>query len=251
MGTIVRGVPGLRSVSFNKTTDQYELVGDKYEAVEQFVLDTDGSNLLDVMCHPDVDPTRCYSNNVHDIFENLGIEATRAILFKEISTLFEETYVNYRHLCLLVEVMASRGRLMSVDRYGINKNNIGPLAKASFEQTEDIMLRAALYGELDPVTGVSANIMTGQPIRGGTSFSHILLDEEAMLRFMNEAPDDKRFQPLDADNVKTDEEIDGILYKEEKGYCSSSNLKMDTAFPVKKDGPSEEIPDFNVEFVDE
>jgi DNA-directed RNA polymerase II subunit RPB1 len=251
MGTIVRGVPGLRSVSFNKTTDQYELVGDKYEPVEQFVLDTDGSNLLDVMCHPDVDPTRCYSNNVHDIFENLGIEATRAILFKEISTLFEETYVNYRHLCLLVEVMASRGRLMSVDRYGINKNNIGPLAKASFEQTEDIMLRAALYGELDPVTGVSANIMTGQPIRGGTSFSHILLDEEAMLRFMNEVPEDKRFQPLDADHVKTDEEIDGILYKEEKGYCSSSNLKMDTAFPTKKDGPTEEMPDFNVELVDE
>ena len=253
MGTIVRGVPGLRSVSFNKTTDQYELVGDKYESVEQFVLDTDGTNLLDVMCHPDVDPTRCYSNNVHDIFENLGIEATRAILFKEISTLFEETYVNYRHLCLLCEVMASRGRLMSIDRYGINKNNIGPLAKASFEQTEDIMLRAALYGELDPVTGVSANIMTGQPIRGGTSFTHILLDEEAMLKYMSETPEDTRFQPLDSDAVKTDEEINNILYKDEKGYCSASNMRLDASLPHKNDDASaEDMPDINVvELVDE
>ena len=66
---------------------------------------------------------------------------------------------------------------MSADRIGVNKKTkTGPLAKASFEQTEDIMLRAALFGEMDPVTGVSANIMTGQPIRGGTTFTQVLLD---------------------------------------------------------------------------
>lgn len=252
LGTIVRGVPGLKSVSFNKTTDQYELVGDKYEQVEQFVLDTDGSNILDVMCHPDVDPTRCFSNNVHDIFENLGIEATRAILFKEISTLFEETYVNYRHLCLLCEVMASRGRLMSIDRYGINKNNIGPLAKASFEQTEDIMLRAALYGELDPVTGVSANIMTGQTIRGGTSFTQLLLDEDLMIKYIGEAPEDKRFHP-DAELSRSADDVDGILYGKEEGYCSSSNLHLDAPLPrVNEDVEAEMMHDANVvELVDE
>ena len=251
MGTIVSGVPGLRSVSFNKTTDQYELVGDKYEAVEQFVLDTDGSNLLDVMCHPDVDPTRCYSNNVHDIFENLGIEATRAILFKEISTLFEETYVNYRHLCLLCEVMASRGRLMSIDRYGINKNNIGPLAKASFEQTEDIMLRAALYGELDPITGVSANIMTGQPIRGGTSFSQILLDEEALMKYVDEAPEDTRFDPAYESAPLDDDQIDEVLYRKEGGYCATDNLTIEPAMLSMGKGATEAIPDMDVVLVDE
>ena len=252
MGTIVRGVPGLRSVSFNKTSDQYELVNDKYVAVDQFVLDTDGSNMLDVMCHPDVDALRVISNNVHDIFENLGIEATRAILFKEISTLFEETYVNYRHLCLLCDVMAARGRLMSVDRYGINKNNIGPLAKASFEQTEDIMLRAALYGELDPITGVSANIMTGQPIRGGTSFSQILLDEDALIKYTTEAPEDKRFDPQTQEGAPTDEQLDNILYKNEGGYCSTGNLHLDSALPPIQEGQeAEDLPEATVELVDE
>lgn len=252
MGTIVRGVPGLRSVSFNKTSDQYELLNDKYAAVDQFVLDTDGSNMLDVMCHPDVDALRVISNNVHDIFENLGIEATRAILFKEISTLFEETYVNYRHLCLLCDVMAARGRLMSVDRYGINKNNIGPLAKASFEQTEDIMLRAALYGELDPITGVSANIMTGQPIRGGTSFSQILLDEEALIKYTTEAPEDKRFDPQTQQGMPTDEQLDNILYKNEGGYCSTGNLHLESALPPIQEGlAAEELPEATVELVDE
>ena len=251
-GTIVRGAPGLRTVSFTKTNDMYELDGDKYVNVEQFVLDTDGSNFLDIMCHPDVDASRVYSNNVHDVFENLGIEATRAVLFKEISTLFEETYVNYRHLCLLCDVMASRGRLMSVDRYGINKNNIGPLAKASFEQTEDIMLRAALYGELDPITGVSANIMTGQPIRGGTSFSQILLDEEALIRNTAAAPEMKRFRPMRGPSGPTDEQLDSILYKTEEGYCASQNLAMDTALPpLSESQVVEDLPDAEVVLVDE
>ena len=252
MGTIVRGVPGLRSVTFNKTSDQYELHNGKYAAIDQFVLDTDGSNMLDVMCHPDVDPTRITSNNVHDIFENLGIEATRAILFKEISTLFEETYVNYRHLCLLCDVMAARGRLMSVDRYGINKNNIGPLAKASFEQTEDIMLRAALYGELDPITGVSANIMTGQPIRGGTSFSQLLLDEDALIKYTMDAPEDTRFDPKMGSMPLTEEQLDDVLYKKEGGYCATGNLSLDAALPPIAEGTTAEaLPDMEVELVDE
>lgn len=251
-GTIVRGVPGLRAVSFIKTNDQYEVEGDKYVNVEQFVLDTDGSNFLDVMCHPDVDPSRVYSNNVHDVFENLGIEATRAVLFKEISTLFEETYVNYRHLCLLCDVMAARGRLMSVDRYGINKNNIGPLAKASFEQTEDIMLRAALYGELDPITGVSANIMTGQPIRGGTSFSQLLLDEEALMKYVSEAPKLKRAIPAKDSKPLTDDQLDDVLYKQESGYCSSENLALNTALPpISEALETEQMGEVDVVLVDE
>jgi len=244
MGTIVRGTPGLRAVSFSKTSDQYELVGNKYEAIDQFVLDTDGSNYLDTICHPDVDPSKCYSNNVHDIFDNLGIEATRAVLFKEISTLFEETYVNYRHLCLLCDVMASRGRLMSIDRYGINKNNIGPLAKASFEQTEDIMLRAALYGELDPVTGVSANIMTGQPIRGGTSFSSILLDEDALIKYTMEAPEDERFI-VKSKPINNDDSDYG-------NYNTTNTLTPQTALPLMGTNRKLEIiPEGDYDLVDE
>lgn len=136
------------------------------------------------MNHPFVDGTKVYSTNVWDIYEVLGIEATRSILFNEINGLFESVGVNYRHLCLLCDVMTRSGRLMSIDRYGINKNDIGTLAKASFEETEKILLKAALFGEVDPVTGVSANIMMGQPIRGGTAFSQILLMIKCFLNFL-------------------------------------------------------------------
>jgi DNA-directed RNA polymerase II subunit RPB1 len=119
---------------------------------------------------------------------------------------------------------------MSIDRYGINKNNIGPLAKASFEQTEDIMLRAALYGELDPVTGVSANIMTGQTIRGGTAFTQLLLDEDALLRLqqgLSPMEDDEEQDVQEA----TEEMIANELQEDSKDPCSSAHLRMKVIMP--------------------
>jgi DNA-directed RNA polymerase beta' subunit len=237
--TLIRGVTGLKSVTFSLTKDYYyEMVNGKYEKVEQFVLDTDGTNFLDVMCHPDIDSAKLYSNNIHDIYANLGVEATRAVLLREISGLFEDNNVNYRHFGLLCDVICSKGKLMTVDRYGINKNNIGPLAKASFEQTEDIMLRAALFGELDPVTGVSANIMTGQPIRGGTSYSSILLDEDALRKFMSESTGVS--MPVETEQEFTEADEDDILYAKrtraaKDDPCALPRLRLEASIPEQKE----------------
>ena len=230
---VIRGVPGIKAVSFRKEEEYVENVEGEYKAIQQYVLDTDGSNFLEVMCHPAVDGARLNSTHVHDIYENLGIEATRQVLLNEISELFEEAGVNSRHLGLLCDVMTRAGRLMSVDRYGINKNDIGPIAKASFEETERILLRAALFGEIDPVTGVSANIMMGQPIRGGTSFSQILLDESALQRLMEGLPplaESDQYEDEEAE-APTQEEVDAELYVDPNDVCSSTQMKMNVTMP--------------------
>jgi DNA-directed RNA polymerase beta' subunit len=119
---------------------------------------------------------------------------------------------------------------MSVDRYGINKMDIGPLAKASFEETEKILLSAALFGEMDPVTGISANIMMGQPIRGGTGFFDILFDESAFMRLQEGMTPLEGFE--DEDEGPTQEEINAELY-EEDDMCSTARLRMNVAMPQK------------------
>ena len=245
--TLVRGVTGLRAVTFSYIKDFFEFneTAGRYEKVDQFVLDTDGTNFLDVLCHPDIDPQRLYSNNIHDIYSNLGIEATRAVLLKEISGLFEDNNVNFRHFGLLCDVICSKGKLMTVDRYGINKNNIGPLAKASFEQTEDIMLRAALFGELDPITGVSANIMTGQPIRGGTSFSSILLDEDSLKKFMSEATG-VDLVGIDREEQFTEEDEENVLFESRAAggggkddACALPRLRLEATLPDQRETTAE------------
>jgi DNA-directed RNA polymerase II subunit RPB1 len=226
--TVIRGIPGIKAVTFRKDTGKVHMVEGKYEPLEQYILDTDGSNYMRVMNHPAVDANRLYTTNVHDIKDILGLEATRAILYNELAVLFESVAVNYRHLGLLCDVITRTGRLMSIDRYGINKNDIGPLAKASFEETEKIMLKAALFGEVDPVTGVSANVMTGQPIRGGTAFSQILLDEAALISLA---------AGMDASDVAGEAEEDGdITGLLADGLaiadpCSTAQFQMNMSMP--------------------
>jgi DNA-directed RNA polymerase II subunit RPB1 len=243
---VIRGLPGIKAVTFRNEKKNVEQVDGKYQTYEQYVLDTDGSNFIKVMNHPAVDGTRLYSTNVWDVYEVLGIEATRAVLFNEISGLFDSVGVNYRHLCLLCDVMTRFGKLMSIDRYGINKNDIGTLAKASFEETEKILLKAALFGEVDPVTGVSANIMMGQPIRGGTAFSQILLDDQALIKML---------ETVDVDKHK------GLLEEEEEGDltrldeygsqvnnpCSTAQFQMNMILPASKEIMEE--PEIELEIV--
>jgi DNA-directed RNA polymerase II subunit RPB1 len=229
---IIRGVPGIKGVSFRQDKDLVEYSAEEgtYKPITQYMLDTDGTNFLAVMNHPSIDGTKLTSSHVHDILPVLGIEAARATLIQEITTLFEDAGVNPRHLGVLCDVMTRSGRLMSVDRYGINKNDIGPLAKASFEETEKILLRAALFGEMDPVTGVSANIMTGQPIRGGTGFFQVLLDETAFMKLQEEVmiPEEEEEEEVEA---PTQEQIDRALYEDQRDVCSTTNLRMNMAMP--------------------
>jgi DNA-directed RNA polymerase II subunit RPB1 len=226
----VRGVHGIKAASFRKSEDRVELKEGKYEKVTEYALDTDGSNFIEVMNHPAVDPTRLYTTNVHDIIDILGIEAARAILLTEIDSLFASAGVNYRHLGLLADSMTRAGRFMTVDRYGINKNNIGPLAKASFEETEKILLRAALFGEMDPVTGVSSKIMTGQPIKGGTTFSQLLLDESALLRLQKGLPPVADVQEEEVEELD-DETIADELAAAMDDKCNVVRLRMNTVLP--------------------
>jgi len=121
---------------------------------------------------------------------------------------------------------------MSVDRYGINKMDIGPIAKASFEETEKILLRAALFGEVDPVTGVSANIMMGQPIHGGTGFFNILFDEGAFMRLQEGLPPMESDETDDVD-APTQEQINAELSEDQTDICSTARLRMNVAMPQK------------------
>jgi DNA-directed RNA polymerase beta' subunit len=242
---VIRGIPGIRAATFRKDENRVELVEGEYKQITQYIIDTDGSNFLEVRNHPAVDGNKLYSTNIHDIYNLLGVEATRAILYQELSGLFEEAGINYRHLGLLVDTMTRNGRLMSIDRYGINKNDIGPLAKACFEETEKILLKAAQFGEMDPVTGVSANIMMGQPIRCGTAFSQILLDESAFVKMLEALPEDLEEEEKEVDELD-DDEIQNELYADPNDMCSATQLRMNVQLPLDVTAIEEPELEFNV-----
>ena len=242
---VIRGVPGIKAVTFRKDVNKVSLQGseEKYTAIEQYILDTDGSNYTKVMNHPAVDANRLYTTNIYDVLDILGIEAVRAILMNELNPIFGTVGVNYRHLGILCDWITRTGRLMSIDRYGINKNDIGPLAKMSFEETAKIVLRAALFGEIDPVSGVSANIMAGQPFRGGTAFSQILLDDamlEQLTRDRVAEPEEEQEQEGNINKLLDDDPLDP---------CHATHFQMNVKMPPSVIGLEE--PDVELYAIDE
>jgi DNA-directed RNA polymerase II subunit RPB1 len=145
-------------------------------------LDTSGSAFLDVLNIPGVDSTRTYTNNLWQILEVLGIEATRAALCRELTLVlaFDNSYVNHRHIAILVDVMTYRGSLIAVTRHGINRQDTGALMRCSFEETVEILLEAAAIGELDDCRGISENVMLGQMAPMGTGAFDVQLDPKML-----------------------------------------------------------------------
>lgn len=152
----------------------------EFKAVAEWILETDGSSLMKVLSERDVDPVRTYSNDIVEVFATLGIEAVRKAIEREMVHVisFDGSYVNYRHLALLCDVMTAKGHLMAITRHGINRQETGALARCSFEETVDILMEAASHSEIDPMKGVSENIMLGQLAKIGTGCFDLLLDAE-------------------------------------------------------------------------
>ena len=66
----------------------------------------------------------------------LGIEAVRKAVEREMNQVisFDGSYVNYRHLALLSDIMTCRGHLTAISRHGINRQEVGALMRCSFEE---------------------------------------------------------------------------------------------------------------------
>jgi DNA-directed RNA polymerase beta' subunit len=179
---VLRGIKGINKVILRKIIDNMVEHNGIYKKQEIWVLDTIGTNLLDVLGLDFIDTTRTISNDIVEIYNILGIEAARQAIYNELVEVveFDGTYINFHNYSVLVDRMTATHKLISIFRHGINNDNIGPIAKASFEETPEMFLKAARHAELDTLRGVSANVMCGQEGFFGTSAFQVVLDIDEM-----------------------------------------------------------------------
>ena len=158
----------------------------EFKLITEWVLETDGTAFMKVLSTKHVDTFRTYSNDVVEVLQALGIEAGRKAIEKEMNNVisFDGSYVNYRHLALLCDIMTARGNFMAITRHGINRQEVGCLMRCSFEETVDVLLDAACHAEVDPMKGVSENIMLGQLAKIGTGCFDMILNVEECKKAM-------------------------------------------------------------------
>jgi DNA-directed RNA polymerase II subunit RPB1 len=205
---VLRGIKGIDKVILRKIKDNMVENNGVYKKQDIWVLDTIGTNLLDVLGLDYIDKNRTFSNDIVEIYNVLGIEAARQAIYNELVDVieFDGTYINYHNFSVLVDRMTFTHKMISIFRHGINNDNIGPIAKASFEETPEMFLKAARHGELDTLRGISANVMCGQEGFFGTSCFQVVLDIEEMQKL--EAASEYKFIDAEAEIEKFFGEFD-------------------------------------------
>ena len=213
---ILRGIKKIPKVILRKSVGQLVFKDGNYNKEDIWVLDTVGTNLRDILSISTINYKRTYTNDIQETYRTLGIEAARQAILNEIEEAisFDGTYINYHHISLLCDRITATRRMVSVFRHGINNDNIGPIAKASFEETPEMFLRAARHAELDLMTGVSANVMCGQEGYFGTGAFQIMLDIEKM-------------NVLGQKNLEKKQQIEDLFQIENSADpCSKQNISI-------------------------
>lgn len=145
---------------------------------EQWIIITEGINLHDISQINGINLSESSCNDIIAIYEMYGVEAARTTFIREFTLAIESSggSSNYQHVAILADAVTHMGGLIAVNRHGANKLDTDPFSRASFEKTVEQMLAAAVFGESDHIRSVSARIMVGSLINGGTGAFDLLLD---------------------------------------------------------------------------
>lgn len=159
----IKGIDGISRAVLSKEDGRWSIV-------------TEGSNLKDVLNVDGVDKSKVMTNSILEVADVLGIEAARnSIIHEAMGTLGEAGLdVDIRHIMLVADLMTNDGYVKAIGRHGVSGKKSSVLARAAFEITAAHLLHAAMVGEVDPLEGVTENIIVGQPVTLGTGAVNII-----------------------------------------------------------------------------
>jgi DNA-directed RNA polymerase II subunit RPB1 len=195
IGFQLKGIKGVKKINEisseninvfgnNNISGPYDPNNDEELRKEQeYVIYTAGCNLEQIRYIFGVDLTRTISNDIVNIYQLYGIEFARTVIIREIISAYGRAghSVHYHHVSVLVDLMTQNGYIMQIDRHGMNKSDQEPMSRASFEKQPDQFLKAAVFGESDNLNGVSARIMLGMIIKGGTGLPEIMVNTDMII----------------------------------------------------------------------
>ena len=148
----------------------------------EYYISTIGSNLPVVSEFAGVDRSKTYTNNIEEINKFLGIEAARQAVINEMYDTLEGAglEVDIRHLLTVADVMTSEGNYRAIGRHGVSGTKHSILARSAFEVTVTHLLQAGVIGERDELSGVTENIIVGQPVSLGTGSVNLFYIPESV-----------------------------------------------------------------------
>ena len=169
----LRGVPRVQLAAVRTTTAaEVDPCTGGVVRREVHVVDIKGGSLAGLSRLPDIDLTTLVTNNVVEAYNILGVDSAAAVLFHELQQCYAGSRVAQSLIKVLVDYVCHSGVLLSLNRHGVNKvAGRSALQKGSFEEPLKCLLEAAHTGLVDPLEGVSEQVMLGKVTAVGTGRS--------------------------------------------------------------------------------
>nr|QBK87407.1 MAG: DNA-directed RNA polymerase subunit alpha [Marseillevirus LCMAC201] len=176
--TVICGISGItkiyqRKAKCDESYGEYPLkpeIADRLDNDEEWIVDTDGTNLKEIITQDGVDSYRTLSNDMWEISKICGIEAARTYLYIEFLNIVNSggTIINPVHIQVLVDKMTYTGSIRAIARFGVETSQYDPIARATFEEVMSQIQTSAMFSEKDHLNGISSNIVLGTKINAGT-----------------------------------------------------------------------------------
>ena len=226
-------------------------LNDEENPLKETIFQTEGTNLAQIFGIDEVDFRRTISNDIHDVYNTLGIEAARKAIIQEIRNVFNPygIYVNYRHISILCDYMTQKGILIPINRHGLKKTGRSPMRKSTFEESVKILLEAGIFSEEDQLKGVSEKILLGQLTEIGTGYFDLLMDYKIYKEEMKK--NNKEYSPSDdeqednkplyfsGNNKRTIETNKGSF-----SFTPYQNINNNSQMNSPQEGYNPQIPDY-------
>lgn len=164
---VVRQVPGIERV--------HVLDGERGGPPR---VQTEGISFVGVWQQAEIlDVDKLASNDVHAVLVTYGVEAARATILREVTSVFGAygIGVDGRHLSLIADFMTHQGGYRPCNRMGIDAAT-SPLLKMSFETAARFLTDASLAGAADALKSPAARLCVGQVAEVGTGCCDVLMD---------------------------------------------------------------------------
>lgn len=176
----INGVSDILGVQRERTFQYLDNGGISFD--DDYVIYSKGINMTEIRYLWGIDIYKTFTNDIATIYDLFGIEAARIALIKEFTNVYDSNgnTVNYQYLSILADVMTNNGSIISIDRHGMNRLDMDPLSRASFEKPIELLINAAVFSERDHMKSVSSRIMAGMTINGGTGLCNLILDIDAI-----------------------------------------------------------------------
>ncbi|NXL86536.1 RPA1 polymerase, partial [Alectura lathami] len=160
--TVIHEVKGITRCLLNESINE--------QGEKELILNTEGINLAELFRYSDIlDLNRLYSNDIHAMAKNYGIESALRVVIKEIKDVFAVygIVVDPRHLSLVADYMCFEGVYKPLNRFGIQSSS-SPLQQMTFETSYKFLKEATMMGAHDELRSPSACLVLGKVVKGGT-----------------------------------------------------------------------------------